>query len=122
MSTDKLSLKTLDPLLREAVDAVLAKKGAEVLVLDLRDVASFTDFFILCTGQSNRQLRSIADGVEESLRLLGRKPTHVEGYPNGGWILVDYVDFIVHIFNPLSRSYYELERLWGDADRLAIAI
>ena len=114
MSTDKLSLKTLDPLLREAVDAVLAKKGAEVLVL--------TDFFILCTGQSNRQLRSIADGVEESLRLLGRKPTHVEGYPNGGWILVDYVDFIVHIFNPLSRSYYELERLWGDADRLAIAI
>ncbi len=122
MSKEKLSLRNLDPELRAAVDSALAKKADEVLVLDLRGIASFTDFFILCTGQSNRQLRSIADGVEESLRARRRKPSHVEGYPNGEWILMDYVDFVVHVFTPSSRSYYDLERLWGDADRLDIAI
>ena len=107
--------------LREAIKAAQDKKATELVVLDLRGLASFTDFFLLATGNSNRQLRTIADAIEEDLAKKGVKPDHVEGYPQGDWILMDYVDFIVHVFTPRSRGYYNLERLWGDAKRLAIA-
>lgn len=121
MNESKLSLATLDPEFRAAVEAAQEKKASDILVLDLRGLASFTDYFLVCSGTSNRQLKTIADEVEKGLRALGRKPTHVEGYPRGEWILMDYVDFIIHIFTPSSRAYYDLERLWGDAERLAIA-
>lgn len=121
MNKAKLSLDSLDPVMRAALDAAMDKKAEEILVLDLRGLASFTDFFLICTGNSSRQLKSIADQVEESLKTQNRRPTHVEGYPKGDWILMDYVDFIVHIFTPSSRSYFDLERLWGDAARLAVA-
>lgn len=117
----KLSLSTLDPSLRLAVEAACDKKAADILVLDLRGLASFTDYFLICSGASNRQLKTIADEIEEKLRKAKRKPIHVEGYPRGDWILMDYVDFVVHVFVPASRNYYELERLWGDAKRLAVA-
>jgi ribosome-associated protein len=117
----KLSLSTLDPTLRLAVEAARDKKAADILVLDLRGLATFTDYFLICSGTSNRQLKTIADEIEEKLRKEKRKPSHVEGYPRGDWILMDYVDFVVHVFVPASRSYYELERLWGDAKRLAVA-
>jgi ribosome-associated protein len=117
----KLSLSTLDPTLRLAVEAACDKKAADILVLDLRGLASFTDYFLICSGASNRQLKTIADEIDEKLRKAKRKPSHVEGYPRGDWILMDYVDFVVHVFVPASRSYYELERLWGDAKRLAVA-
>ncbi|MEE9264676.1 MAG: ribosome silencing factor [Vicinamibacteria bacterium] len=107
--------------LRVAVKASQEKKAADLVVLDLRGLASFTDFFLLASGTSNRQLKAIADAVEEALASKGIKPGHVEGYSLGDWILMDYVDFVVHIFTPRSRTYYNLERLWGDAERLAIA-
>lgn len=107
--------------LRVAVKASQGKKATDLVVLDLRGLASFTDFFLLTSGSSNRQLKAIADAVEEALAKKGIKPDHVEGYPRGDWILMDYVDFVVHLFTPRSRAYYNLERLWGDAGRLAIA-
>ena len=107
--------------LRAAVKASQEKKAADLVVLDLRGLANFTDFFLLASGTSNRQSKAIADAVEETLASKGIKPNHVEGYPQGDWILMDYVDFVVHIFTPRSRAYYNLERLWGDAERLAIA-
>jgi ribosome-associated protein len=117
----KLSLKTLDPSLRVAVEAARDKKAADIVVLDLRGLASFTDYFLICSGGSSRQLVTIADEIDEKLRGTRRKPTHIEGYPRGEWILMDYVDFVVHIFVPTSRAYYDLERLWGDAKKLAVA-
>jgi ribosome-associated protein len=117
----KLSLSTLDPALRFAVEAARDKKALDIVVLDLRGLASFTDYFLICTGGSHRQIETIADEIEEKLKEAKRRPSHVEGYPRGEWILMDYVDFVVHIFTPTSRSYYNLERLWGDAKRLAVA-
>lgn len=121
MNEEKLTLATLDSALHTAVTAAQDKKAAEMLVLDVRGIASFTDFFLICSGNSNRQLKSIADAVSEKLRDAKRRPSHIEGYPRGEWILMDYGDFVVHIFTPTSRAYYDLERLWGDAGRLAIA-
>ena len=121
MRKAKLSLETIDPGLRAAVEASQEKKATDLVVLDLRGLASFTDYFLLCTGSTRRQLKAIVDGIEETLTRRQVKPGHVEGYPNGDWILMDYVDFIVHVFTPTSRSHYDLERLWGDAERLAIA-
>lgn len=121
MNEPKLTLSSLTPELRQAVEAAQEKKAADILVLDLRGLASFTDYFLVCSGTSHRQLESIADEVVSSLRALSKKPSHVEGYPRGEWILMDYVDFVVHIFTPASRDYYDLERLWGDAEKLAVA-
>jgi ribosome-associated protein len=106
--------------LRAAISAAQDKKALDVLVLDLRGIASFADFFLVCSGTSQRQLQTIADEVERALAGMKRKPKHMEGYPRGEWILMDYVDFIVHLFTPASRKYYDLERLWGDAKRLPI--
>lgn len=121
LSDSKLTLSSLTPGLKRAVIAAQDKKAADITVLDLRALASFTDYFLICSGTSHRQLASIADEIETSLRSLGRKPSHTEGYPRGEWILMDYVDFVVHIFTPSSRGYYDLERLWGDAEKLAVA-
>jgi len=117
----KLSLSTLDPALRFAVEAARDKKALDIVVLDLQGLASFTDYFLICTGGSHRQIETIADEIEEKLKEAKRRPSHIEGYPRGDWILMDYVDFVVHIFTPASRSYYDLERLWGDAKRIAVA-
>lgn len=121
MKKDELSLETLDKDLRTAVEACQEKKAAEILVLDLRGLASFTDYFLICSGASNRQLKAIADEIEETVAMMKRKPAHREGYPRGEWILMDYVDFVVHVFTTSSRAYYDLERLWGDAGRIAVA-
>ena len=121
MKERKLTLSTLDPALRVAVEATRDKKALDIVVLDLRGLASFTDYFLICAGSSRRQIETIADEVEEKLGKAKRKPSHIEGYPRGDWILMDYVDFVVHIFTPTSRAYYDLERLWGDAKRLAVA-
>lgn len=120
MSIKALALETIGPELRAAIDASLDKKAGDVVVLDLRGLASFTDFFVLCTGRSNRQLKTISDAIEDVLTKRRVKPNHIEGYPHGDWLLMDYVDFVVHVFTPRSRSHYDLERLWGDAGRLEI--
>jgi len=104
-----------------AARAALAKKAEDVVALDLRTCADFTDYFLLVTGQNQRQLVAMADSILEALRELGRRPSHVEGYPRQEWILLDYGDFVVHLMTPRSRSFYDLERLWGGAKRLEVA-
>ena len=121
MKKRKLTLRNMGKDLRAAVEASRGKKAADVVVLDLRGLASFTDFFLLATGTSTRQIQTISVAIEGELVKLKVKPLHVEGYSQGEWILMDYVDFVVHLFTPRSRAYYDLERLWGDAERLAVA-
>jgi ribosome-associated protein len=104
-----------------AVRAALDKKAANVVVLDLRNTPAFTDFFVLCSGQNQRQIKAIADSVEESLRGAKVRPAHVEGYDRAEWILMDFFTFIVHVFTPHTREFYALERLWGDAERIEIS-
>jgi ribosome-associated protein len=106
--------------LERAVRAALDKKASDVVVLDLRSVTAFTDFFLLASGQNQRQLVAIADAVEEALRGERLRPDHVEGYPKGEWILLDYGSFVVHVFTPRTRVFYDLERLWGGAARVEV--
>ena len=103
-----------------ATRAALDKKGEDVVVLDLRQAADFTDFFVLVSGGNPRQLVAIVDAVLETLRARGVRPAHVEGYPRGEWMLLDFDDFVVHVFTARSRSFYDLERLWGGAKRLEV--
>jgi ribosome-associated protein len=103
-----------------AVRAALDKKAGDVVVLDLRHTPAFTDFFLICSGQNARQVQAIADSVEESLKAAKIRPSHVEGYERAEWVLMDFFTFIVHVFTPGTRAFYSLERLWGDAERIAI--
>lgn len=105
----------------KAVRAALDKKASDVVILDLRGTPAFTDFFVLCSGQSTRQVKAIADAVEETLRASKIRPAHVEGYDRAEWILMDYFTFIVHVFTPQTRAFYSLERLWGDAERTEVS-
>jgi len=101
-----------------AAKAALGKKAEDAVALDLRPAASFTDYFLLLSGNNQKQLLAIADAVRDTLRAEGRRPNHVEGYPRQEWILLDYSGFVVHIFTPRTRSFYDLERLWGGAARV----
>ena len=105
----------------KAVRAALDKKAADVVVLALRGTPAFTDYFILCSGQSQRQVKAIADAVEDTLRAAKVRPAHVEGYERAEWVLMDYFTFIVHVFTPQTRAFYSLERLWGDAERIEVS-
>lgn len=111
-----MSPRLPDPL-RLAAQAALDKKAADVVVLDLRASGGFADYFLLATGQNQRQLVAIADAVRETLLKLGLRPDHVEGYPRQEWILLDYDGVVVHVFTPGLRNFYDLERLWGGAAR-----
>ncbi len=91
-------------------------------MLDLRGLSDFTDFFVICHGTSDRQVLAIAECIEEELvRTLGVRPTHVEGRPRADWVLMAYIDFVVHVFIEDKRSFYRLERLWGDARRVDLS-
>jgi len=105
----------------EAARASVAKKATDVVILDLRKVAEFTDYFVLASAANQRQMVAVADAVMEALREQGLRPTHIEGYPKQEWILLDYGDFVVHLFTPRTRSFYDLERLWGGASRIEVA-
>jgi ribosome-associated protein len=100
-----------------ALDAAMDKKARDVVVLDLEGLCSFSDRFLICTGTSVRQTKSISDGVDEQLRRAGFRPAHIEGYSGGEWILMDYLDFGVHIFTERAREFYDLERLWRAGKR-----
>jgi len=104
-----------------AIAAADSKKAVDLVVLDLRKAAGFTDYFVIASGMNSRQVRAIADAVMETLTADGVKPAHVEGYDRSEWILLDYFDFIVHVFSPETRSFYGLERLWGSADRFEVS-
>lgn len=106
---------------RTAVDAALGRQSSRVTLMDLRGLGAFTDFFVICTGNNTRQVQAIADAIEEALKAEGRRPAHVEGYDRAEWILIDYFDFIVHVFMPDTREFYSLDRLWGTAPRSEMA-
>ncbi len=101
-----------------AVHAAEEKKALDLIVLDLRKAAGFTDYFVICSGTNSRQIRAIADSVIDALGEAGEKPAHTEGYDRSEWILLDYFDFIVHVFAPDTRAFYGLERLWGNAEQI----
>jgi ribosome-associated protein len=103
-----------------AVRAAESKKAQDSKVLDLREVTSFCDFFVICTGSSSRQNQAISDEVYLQLKRGGEMPNSVEGYDGGEWILMDYGDFLVHIFLEKTRTYYDLERLWRHAKNVEI--
>ena len=103
-----------------ALTAADSKKAVDLVVLDLRQVAGFTDFFVICSGTNTRQVRAIADAVIEALADAGAKPAHLEGYDRSEWVLIDYFDFVVHVFSPDTRQFYGLERLWGSAERIEV--
>jgi ribosome-associated protein len=105
---------------QQAAQAAQDKKAIDLAVLDVREVSSFTDYFVICSGQNVRQVKAIADAVEETLRRNRTRPAHVEGYDRAEWVLLDYFDFIVHVFTPTMREFYTLERLWGSAERVAV--
>src|SRR3954463_9452887 len=101
-----------------AVRATLDKQALSVVVLDLRKAAGFTDYFVICTGTNPRQIAAIADAVEEKLRVdFGERPHLVEGIQKSQWVLLDYFNFVVHVFSRESRNFYALDRLWGNAER-----
>ena len=111
----------LDEHVRLALHAAGEKKAHDLVVLDLREVASFTDFFVIASGTNVRQVQAVADEVQEQLRKqLGVKPARVEGYNSAEWVLLDYGDFIFHVFEEKSRRFYDLERLWRDAARVPL--
>jgi ribosome-associated protein len=101
-----------------AIRAAGDKKAENIVVLDLRKAAGFTDYFVICSGANPKQIRAIADSVMEALATSGVKAAHIEGYERSDWLLLDYFDFVVHIFAPETRLFYGLERLWGSAERL----
>ena len=110
---------------RQVADAVAAaeeKKAEDLTVLEL-DKASggFTDYFVICSGSNPRQIQAISDEVEQRLSRVGLRPTHIEGYKQAEWILLDYVDFVVHVFSQKARNFYNLERLWKSAKQLTLA-
>ena len=106
--------------IQAVIDAVQDKKATGLIVLDLRKAGAFTDFFVICTGANPRQVQAIADSVEDALKAQKQRPSLVEGYARAEWVLVDYFDFVVHVFSKHARDFYGLDRLWGNATRIEI--
>jgi ribosome-associated protein len=100
-----------------AVELALERKAHDVAVLDLRGISTATDYFIIASGNSDVQVKAIADHILEELNEQGTRAQHAEGLRGGRWVLLDYIDFVVHVFHPQARSFYQLENLWGDAPR-----
>ena len=110
----------MPPVLERAGELAAYRKGVDMLVMDLRGISNATDFFLVVSGTSDMHVRSIAEHVIEELKKEGHRPSHVEGLRTGRWVLIDYIDFVVHVFHPAARELYQLERLWGDAPSLAL--
>lgn len=105
--------------LNDAIAACMEKKAEDVSVLEMeKNSGAFTDYFVVCSGTNPRQIQSISDEVEHRLERTGLRPTHVEGYNQAEWVLLDYVDFVVHVFSEKARKFYDLERLWKTAKRV----
>ena len=114
-------LSELDERIRRALNAASEKKALDLTILDLRSIASFTDFFVIATGTNRRQVQAISDEVVEQLKRAGNRAARVEGYQTAEWILIDYGDFIVHVFDEKARRFYDLERLWREAKRVDVS-
>ncbi|HEX6065359.1 MAG TPA: ribosome silencing factor [Longimicrobiales bacterium] len=114
--TDKLPAD-----LTRAIELIIDRKGQDLLLLDLRGLSNSTDYFLIVTGTSDTHVRAIADHILDELKKEGMKPDHIEGLRTGRWVLVDFIDFVIHVFHPTAREFYQLERLWGDAPAVPIA-
>jgi ribosome-associated protein len=117
VSPGTVELSEFDERLRRALGAAAEKKAIEPTILDLRGISSFTDFFVIVTGANRRQVQAISDEVVEQLKRNGTPAARVEGYQNAEWVLIDYGDFVVHVFDDKARRFYDLERLWREARR-----
>jgi ribosome-associated protein len=110
----------LDERICAALHAAGEKKAIEPVVLDLREIASFTDYFVIVSGQNERQVQAISDGIYEQLKKSGETAARVEGYKTAEWILLDFGDFVVHVFEQKARQFYDLERLWRESKRVEL--
>lgn len=110
----------MPPEVRQAARCALDRKASDVTVLDLRNLSPATDFFVVATGRSDVQVRAIADHVLDSAKAAGSRPNHVEGLDHARWVLLDYIDYVVHVFHPAVRDFYRLEELWGDAQAMVL--
>lgn len=114
----KNSLDTSPAMVAHVVEAMLDKKARDVTVMDMREVAGFVDYFVIGTGDSELQIKAIAEAIRERVRTeCDEKPWHMEGADAWQWVLLDYVDVVAHVFSPDKRAFYDLERLWGDAPK-----
>jgi ribosome-associated protein len=122
MPTEPDSATQIDmpPVLERATALAADRKALDMLVMDLRGISNATDYFVIMSGTSDMHVRSVAEHVIEELKKEGQRPSHVEGLRSGRWVLIDYIDFVVHVFHPAAREFYQLERLWGDAPTLAL--
>lgn len=109
-------------LLHAAAGAAIGKKAVDPVALDLRDLNGVSDYFLICSGSSEVQVKAIAEAVEEKLSEQGVEPWHVEGLQGRRWVLLDYVEVVVHVFHEKTREYYLLERLWGDARKVDLGL
>ena len=105
-----------EELVKTIIELVQSKKAENIVTMDLRELSDVADFFIICTGTSSVQIKAIADEVREKMKHADNPAWHVEGYEAQKWILLDFVDVILHVFNPEARNFYSLERIWADAD------
>lgn len=110
----------LDDRVLTALQAAGEKKANDIVVLDLREIASFTDFFVIVSGSNERQVQAISDEVSETLKKSGSAAARIEGYKTAEWILLDYGDFVVHVFDEKARKFYDLERLWRESRRVSL--
>jgi len=122
LQSDNLSMAAKSDLNRQINEAILAcqeKQAEQLTILELEQGSgAFTDYFVMCNGTNPRQIQAIADAVDERLEKIGLRATHTEGYKQAEWVLLDYVDFVVHIFSEKARQFYDLERLWKSARRM----
>jgi ribosome-associated protein len=109
-----------ESLVRHAARAAVDKRAIDLVVLDVRGVSGVADYFLLCSGRSTTHLATIADAIRAELKSGGVRPSHTEGVPESGWVLLDYGTALLHVFLPDTRAYYALERLWGDAPALSL--
>ena len=113
------SMNDTKPILKKVWQIIEEKQGQEVTILDVREIASFTSFFVICEGRNKKQLQAICDELTHRLKKEeGLRPSHIEGFREAQWILLDYLEFVIHIFDPKTRSFYAIERLWSDGVRL----
>ena len=121
MTQASLAQRTPQDLAREAARLTLTKRAEDVVILDLRELSGVCDYFVIATGHSEIQVKAIAEAVTDGLREQGLRPWHSEGFEARRWILLDYVDIVVHVFHARAREYYLLDKLWGDAARELVA-
>src|SRR5688500_16874250 len=123
-ATKKPRARKTPPRMPKAINAGIAaaldKKAGDVVIMDLRKASSFTDFFVLCTGQNMRQVKAIAEAIEAELKKDDLRPSLVEGYNKAEWVLLDYFDFIFHVFTPSTREFYRLDSLGGSAEKIPV--